>query len=253
VFELKGSDGYTKTVTTGNDGKAVFGDLVYGVTYEWQETKAPHGFVLDPSNKGIWSVEAKDATIEVTAKDYRMPGSIMVSKIGYDGEPLAGATFMLEYWDGQYWRPVYNRRSDSEEKGGCTSLGLDVGCLTTDSSGIVTFSGLWADDDLKYRLLEVGAPEGYELLEEPAFEGVLPISYPDKSVSAEPDEVFDGTAYFYDLPVTIRDGKTYILPMTGGSGISLWPAALALILFGGMLTAVTLHPYWFRRNRRSKI
>ena len=146
VFELKGSDGYTKTVTTGNDGKAVFGDLVYGVTYEWQETRAPKGYLLDSNNKGIWSVEAKDSTMVVTAKDYRRPGSIMVSKIGYDGEPLAGATFMLEYWDGQYWRPVYARRSDSVEKGGCTSPNLDVGCLTTDSTGIVTFSGLWADN-----------------------------------------------------------------------------------------------------------
>ena len=139
------------------------------------------------------------------------------------------------------------------EKGGCTSPNLNVGCLTTDSTGIVTFTGLWADDDLKYRLLEVGAPEGYELLEEPAFEGILPISYPERSVSAEPDEVFDGTAYFYDLPVTIRDGKTYTLPMTGGSGISLWTAALAMMIFGGMITAITLYPHWFRRNRRSKI
>lgn len=159
VFELKGSDGYSKTVTTGNDGKAVFGDLVYGVTYEWQETKAPHGYVLDSNNKGIWSVEAKDATIEVTAKDVRRPGTIIVTKQNTDGTPLPGAVFLLEYNDGGTWKPVTSRSSDPIAKGGCTSTGLTDGQLTTGDSGSVTFDGLWADGEIQYRLTEVKAPE----------------------------------------------------------------------------------------------
>ena len=248
VFTLTGSDGSESTLTTGDDGTVTFEDLVFGVTYVWKETKAPKGYLLNEGNTGIWSVEEHDAEIQYTAKDNRRPGSITVTKQNTDGQPLFGATFLLEYKDGDSWKPVYH--SDSLAKGG-TSTDVTDGKLTTDESGTITFENLWADEEVQYRLTEVAAPEGYELLKEPVFEGTLPISYPDGKVSATPDEVIDGTAYFYNLPVTVQNGHIYTLPMTGGSSFPFVPLAIIMILFGYTLAVVIVKPKWFRRFRRT--
>ena len=120
------------------------------------------------------------------------------------------------------------------------------GKLTTDESGTITFENLWADEEIQYRLTEVAAPEGYELLKEPIFEGTLPASYPDVKVSATPDEVIDGTAYFYDLPITVQNGHIYTLPMTGGSGFPFAPLGVVMLLVGFTLYVAKGKPNWFR-------
>ena len=51
-FTLTGSDGSETTLTTGENGKITFENLIYGVTYTWAETKSPHGYVLDEENTG---------------------------------------------------------------------------------------------------------------------------------------------------------------------------------------------------------
>ena len=236
VFTLTGSDGSESTLTTGEDGTVTFENLVFGVTYVWKETKAPKGYLLNEDNTGIWSVEEHDAEIQYTAKDDRRPGSITVTKQNTDGQPLFGATFLLEYRDGDTWKPVYH--SDSLAKGG-TSTDVTDGKLTTDESGTITFENLWADEAVQYRLTETQTPEGYELLKEPIFEGTLPASYPD--------EVIDGTAYFYDLPITVQNGHIYTLPMTGGSDFPFVPLAIIMILFGYTLAVVIVKPKWFQR------
>lgn len=248
VFTLTGSDGSESTLTTGDDGTVTFENLVFGVTYVWKETKAPKGYLLSEDNTGIWSVEEHDAEIQYTAKDDRRPGSISVTKQNTDGQPLFGATFLLEYKDGDTWKPVYH--SDSLAKGG-TSAAVSDGKLTTDESGTITFENLWADEAVQYRLTEVAAPEGYELLKEPIFEGTLPVSYPDGKVTATPDEVIDGTAYFYDLPITVQNGHIYTLPMTGGAGFPFAPLAIIMILFGYTIAVVIVKPKWFRRFCRT--
>ena len=86
-------------MTTSEDGTVTFENLVFGVTYVWKETKAPKGYLLNADNTGIWSVEEHDAEIQYTAKDDRRPGSITVTKQNTDGQPLFGATFLLEYKD----------------------------------------------------------------------------------------------------------------------------------------------------------
>ena len=239
VFTLTGSDGSESTLTTGDDGTVTFENLVFGVTYVWKETKAPKGYLLNENNTGIWSVEEHDAEIQYTVKDDRRPGSITVTKQNTDGQPLFGATFLLEYKDGDGWKPVYH--SDSLSKGG-TAANVTDGKLTTDESGTVTFENLWADEAVQYRLKEVEAPEGYALLKEPIFEGTLPASYPDGKVSATPDEVIDGTAYFYDLPITVQNGHIYTLPMTGGSGFPFAGAGIAAPVLGLLLFANFKYP-----------
>ena len=248
TFTLTGSDGSESTLTTGEDGTVTFENLVFGITYVWKETKAPKGYLLSEDNTGIWSVEEHDAEIQYTAKDDRCPGSITVTKQNTDGQPLFGATFLLEYKDGDAWKSVYY--SDSLAKGG-TAANVTDGKLTTDESGNVTFENLWADEEIQYRLTEVAAPEGYELLKEPIFEGTLPVSYPDGKVTATPDEVIDGTAYFYNLPVTVQNGHIYTLPMTGGSSFPFVPLAIIMILFGYTLAVVIVKPKWFRRFCRT--
>ena len=247
VFTLTGSDGSESTLTTGKDGTVTFENLAFGITYVWKETKAPKGYLLSEGNTGIWSVEEHNAEIQYTAKDDRCPGSITVTKQNSDGQPLFGATFLLEYKDGDAWKPVYH--SDSLTKGG-TSTDVTDGKLTTDESGTITFENLWADEEVQYRLTEVAAPEGYELLKEPVFEGTLPVSYPDGKVSATPDEVIDGTAYFYNLPVTVQNGHIYTLPMTGGSGFPFAPLGMVMLLVGFTLYVVKGKSNWVYQVRK---
>ena len=244
VFTLTGSDGSESTLTTGKDGTVTFENLVFGVTYVWKETKAPKGYLLNEDNTGIWSVEEHDAEIQYTAKDDRRPGSITVTKQNTDGQSLFGATFLLEYKDGDTWKPVYH--SETLAKGGTTSNVTD-GKLTTDESGTITFEKLWADEEIQYRLTETQAPEGYELLKEPIFEGTLPASYPHGKVTATPDEVIDGTAYFYNLPITVQNGHIYTLPMTGGNGFPFAPLGMVMLLVGLTLSIFKGKPNWFRR------
>ena len=247
VFTLTGSDGSESTQITGEDGAVTFENLVFGVTYVWKEVQAPKGYLLNEENTSIWSVEEHDAEIQYSAKDDRRPGSITVTKQNTDGQPLFGATFLLEYKDGDTWKPVYH--SDTLAKGG-TSAKVTDGKLTTDESGMITFENLWADEEIQYRLTETQAPEGYELLKEPIFEGTLPANYPDGKVTATPDEVIDGTAYFYDLPITVQNGHIYTLPMTGGSGFPFAGVGSAALVLGLLLFANYKYPLILKNLKR---
>lgn len=250
VFTLTGSDGSESTLTTGEDGIVTFENLVFGITYVWKEIQAPKGYLLSEDNTGIWSVEEPDAEIQITAEDSRRPGSITVTKENTDGDPLFGCTFLLEYLDGDAWKPVF--QSEELAVGGCSSQDLTDGCLTTDESGTVTFSGLWADGAVQYRLTEIQAPEGYKLLKEPVYEGTLPITADPDEIALEPEEVLDGTAYFYNLSITVQNGHIYTLPMTGGSGVP-FAGIGAVALFLGLLLFVNIKYPFILKNLKRRI
>jgi uncharacterized surface anchored protein len=252
-FTLTGFDGSSVTQTTDDDGKAVFEGLAYGVTYTWTETQAPYGYQLDEANTGTWSLENKADETEITCENFRIPGSISVTKQNADGEALSGCTFQLEYFDGSNWVPVSFYDGETLVKGGCTSPNLENGCLTTDESGTVTFAGLWADFELQYRLTEVAAPEGYELLSEPVYEGVLPLGYPVSKVTAEPDVLIGESAYFYNLPITVRDGKIYTLPQTGGRNFPFVPLGILALSVGSFLIFRHKYPNIFKNFRRFSV
>lgn len=246
-FTLTGTDDSKVVLVTDDQGKAVFENLVYGVDYTWVETKAPKGYLLNEDNTGKWEVAKHDDSIEITCENYRRPGSITVIKQNTDGDPLTGAVFLLEYLDGDTWKPVTGRSDDVVAKGACTSEGLKNGQLTTDESGKAAFEGLWADDQLQYRLTEVKAPEGYELLKEPVFVGVLPICYPEGKATVEPEEIIDGTAYFYNPTFTVQNNHIYTLPMTGGRGFPLVTVGIAMLCLGMGIIAT------YRMKRRNAI
>ena len=67
------------------------------------------------------------------------------------------------------WKTV--TYSETPGLGKCSSPGLTDGVLITDSSGYVSFEGLAVG--VHYRITEVKAPNGFQLLGDYAYEGIL--------------------------------------------------------------------------------
>ena len=80
---------------------------------------------------------------------------------------------------------------------------MNNGTLTTNEDGVATFTGL--HPERLYRLTEIAAPDGYQLLTKPAYEGGL-------SIESE-------------LLVTIKvtNFPVYELPKTGSNTLLLMP------------------------------
>ena len=156
-------------------------------------------------------------TAEVTFTNRIKPGEIAIQKVNEKGEPLEGAQFRLEWSaDGTTWNVITYSDSQYVTEGTCTSLGLNNGTLVTDESGLATFTGL--HPERLYRLTEIKAPDGYQLLTKPAYEGGLDIES--------------------ELIVTIKvtNFPVYELPKTGSNSLMLMP------LFG--LVALTACAAW---------
>ena len=135
------------------------------------------------------------------------------------GEPLAGATFLLEWSEeGSLWWPV--EYSETVKEGCCSNTDIVDGCLTSGADGIIEWDGLYPT--LYYRVTEVSAPKGYSLLEDTAFEGQLPNE--DLTVS-----------------FTVVNARTFTLPETGaGSGMILRIVSL-LAAIGCLGAVVTVY------------
>lgn len=222
TFQVMNEDGFiVAEATTGKDGIATFENLVYG-SYTYQEIKAPDGYQLDETVYDF-SITEDGQTITHTRDNCRIPGSISVTKTDSSNQPLAGATYLLEYSldKGKTWTPVFTRNGDDVTEGGCTSPNLADGQLTTGEDGVVSFTGLRADENIRYRLTETKAPDGYSLMADCIYEGTLPV---------EADEEM-----LYDLSATVRDGIILDLPMTGGNGFFVLPLAVTLAFLGIIL------------------
>ncbi len=146
-------------------------------------------------------------------------GKLVIEKVNPQGDHLAGAKFLLEWKNDEgNWEPVVFSDKEDVIKGGCSSAGLADGTLVTDSTGIITFDGL--HPGLEYRVTEIEAPDGYQLLSDYAFEGTLPTE--DLTVNLQ---VVNSRGYH--LPDTgVFDSGGYI---SFGSGIAL-AAFLTLII-----------------------
>ena len=147
------------------------------------------------------------------------PGKITLNKLDTQGKPLAGATFLLEWSEkSSLWWPV--EYSETAKEGCCTNADIADGCLTSGKDGIIEWAGLYPT--LYYRVTEVKAPDGYNLLEGIAYEGQLPIE--DLTVS-----------------FTVVNARTFTLPETGaGSGMILRIASL-LAAIGCISAIVTVY------------
>lgn len=203
--------------TTDATGILVFENIPFG-DYYLEELEAPNGYKIDRTPY-VFSVTADGQKIEIQRENTRIPGSVTVVKTDSSGNPIPGAAFRLEYSeDGETWTPVFHADVPAKELGGCTSEGLSDGMLITGADGIAIFDGLRADKNVRYRITEIATVNGYVLLTEPVEIGTLPRESEESTI--------------YDVSVTVSNSPTYLLPMTGGTG--LWP-----VLFAGFAAACT--------------
>lgn len=128
----EGSDDERIAVFSTANGEHTIDNLLYG-TYYVKEITAPQGYVLDskPSAGITIKKTAAHGTITMTNEKYTA-GSITVKKVDENGNPLAGAEFML-----------FGPKTDKK---------------TTDNNGVAEFTGLEAG---KYSIIEKTAPKGY--------------------------------------------------------------------------------------------
>lgn len=142
-------------------------------------------------------------TAEVSFTNALRPGKISLEKVDNKGQPLAGATFLLEYSeDGSLWWPIEYSDSEDPVVGGCSNPNVVDGCLTSGSDGMIEWDNLLPD--LYYRVKETKAPDGYNLLKKFAYNDQLTTE---------------------DLHITIRviNTRTFNLPETGSSSLLLMP------------------------------
>ena len=226
-FEVRSADNkLVGTYTTADDGTIVAGSLLPG-EYTVKEI-IPEGspYICDLPNPKTVTVEAGKTT-EVTFTNRLKPGEISIQKVDTLGRPLAGAEFLLEWSkDGTQWDPVTYTDSLDVTEGTCTSEGFKDGKLTSGADGMVRFTGLYPGS--LYRVTEMKAPDGYQLLTKPVHEGSIQV----------------GNEYFVQL--TVVNAPVFELPMTGSTG-SRWQTGLQLVGASALLALLLYIAFKKRR------
>lgn len=172
VTDANGKEIEGSPFTTGEDGVIQTNNILPG-TYTVEEI-LPEGSIYQPMGENPQTVTVTQGKIaEVSFTNCLRPGKIELKKIDITGSPLSGATFYLEWSaDGSLWWPIEYSDSDSPEEGCCSNPDIQNGLLTTGEDGILVWENLYPG--LQYRLTETEAPDGYNLLNKPAYEGELP-------------------------------------------------------------------------------
>lgn len=208
------------TVTTGDDGTVLLKNLSVGIY--WVREVVPEGYVPQKDRQiRVLSANTPDNPATVRFDNRLLRGSIAVNKVDFGGEPLSGATFLLEYSvdNGVTWQAVRPASADDSGIGTCVGV-EDDGTITTGADGVAEFSNLIVYG-VTYRLTETAAPNGYLLFAEPVFTGSL-------SANAEQK---------YELTFDVVNAPLLQMPPTGGAGnlravVSLATAVLLLGLLG---------------------
>ena len=149
-----------------------------------------------------------DTTVNAYFYNTMNTGAITIHKTDPYQNNLAGAHFLLEWsMNGSNWKPV--EASSIPGWGKCTTPGLENGILVTGSSGNVSFEGLALG--VHYRITEVKAPNGFLLLTDYAYEGML----------SSKDEV---------VTINVVNTPVFTLPHTGSHAMFGVTAGLTLCL-----------------------
>lgn len=204
-FEVYDSDNeLVGSYTTASDGTILTDYLLPG-TYTVKEIIPEDSpYTCDAPNPQIVAISAGQ-TAEVTFTNRMKPGEIRIQKTDTHSEPLAGAEFLLEWSkDGRQWQTVTYTDSVDVTEGTCTAEELTDGKLTSGADGVVRFTGLYPGS--LYRLTEVKAPKGYQLLTEPVYEGDI--------------RKDDGNF----IRLTVVNAPVFELPMTGSTGYTAMTA-----------------------------
>lgn len=162
-------------------------------------------------------------TVEVSFLNKLRTGKITIRKVDTRGEPLAGATFLLEgSEDGSLWYPVIPGSNGVCVLGKPSEENRIAASKTSGEDGMLTWEAL--PITLQYRITETKAPEGYTLLNDYAFVGTLPA---------------DNT----EMELRVVNGEAFALPKTGSTGFVRIPMATVFCL---MLCAANL---WLLRKK----
>lgn len=210
VFRVTDSTGQEvpgSPFTTGEDGVILSGKLAPG-TYTVEEIIPDDSLYFCDSPNPQTVVVTAGATASVSFTNALRPGKINIQKVDTLGNPLSGAVFLLEWsTDGENWNPIVY--SESIQAGGCSNPNVVDGCITTGEDGLASWENL--HPGLYYRVTEVKAPNGYQLLTEPVFTGKLPIE---------------------DLTVSLRvvNAPIFTLPQTGGMDFDGFTAGIIACL-----------------------
>ena len=191
------------TYTSGEDGTILSDALIPGEYLVKEIIPEDSLYVCEFENPQTVTITG-GKTAEVTFTNRIKPGEIEILKVNEKGNPLAGAQFRLEWsTDGTTWKIVTPSDSQYVTEGTCTSQGLVNGTLVTNAEGLATFTGL--HPERLYRLTEVAAPDGYQLLTKPAYEGGLDIENELRIV------------------IKVTNFPVYELPKTGSNSLLLMP------------------------------
>ncbi len=174
-FKVTDSDGKEidgSPFTTQEDGTILIGSFLPGELTVEEILPEDSPYTCTSENPQKVTIQA-GSVAEVSFTNALKPGKITIHKVDNVNEPLAGAKFLLEWSeDGVIWWPIEYSSEKTAEEGGCDNPNVEDGCLTSGADGLLEWGNLYPT--LYYRVTELKAPEGYELLKDYAYEGLLP-------------------------------------------------------------------------------
>ncbi|MFD2706956.1 SpaA isopeptide-forming pilin-related protein [Salibacterium lacus] len=143
VFELQYQSGAVidEGLTTDENGQLILDDLQPG-SYQLVETQSVEGYQLDDTPVEFEIGTGQNDANEMEVSNPPLPGSVELTKVDEEGEPLPGAEFDLQ-----------NAEGEIIEEG-----------LTSNENGIVMVDNLAPGT---YEFVETAAPDGYQLAEDP--------------------------------------------------------------------------------------
>ena len=231
VSDSEGKEIIGSPFAVGADGTDITGYIAPG-TYTVEEIFLEGSLFECLSENPQTITIAAGETGSVTFTNSIKPARIEIRKVDPMGNPLAGARFLLEWYDGVNWIPVYTTEEDHLVLGETSTVLDPDGYLTTGADGIAAFEGLFPgypddpDGPIRYRLTEVEAPSGYLLLTEAAWEGTL-LDQEDLSIT-----------------LTIHNSPGYSLPEAGSDTLARLP------ILGAVLVSVAiLGQAWYEKRK----
>ena len=178
-------------------------------------------------------VERKTVNIELTnTYTKETTGSVSLHKVDENDRDLSGAQFTLYSTVGN-GAPYQHEGVEYKQVGEPQTTGKD---------GYVRFTGLKADGNVRYVLVETKAPQGYIAIDPITF--TLPLRKqgtvdPGYQGTSRPDG--DSTLY-YDITYKAVDHPAVTLPETAGPGIL--PALVAGVMLMGVPAMMIARRHW---------